>query len=218
MLAADDGVVLVRRILPGDDVRPLAGIDDDAATGVIADVIADLHRSVAGAAEPGDLPPLSTISRAFTPPDHGAAPIPARLIAAAKAHVADLSAPNARDTVVHGDLHHRNVLRHGWDPQESAWWAIDPHGWWGDPTFDAVAMLLDLHDPTLWRTLSDAQVRQRALRRIAILSERAGLSAERLTCWAVAGAVISELWCWEDHHLVQGWPQRMADVLLGGCS
>lgn len=212
LLAAARGVLLVRRILPGDDLRPLAVTDDDAATEVIGGVIVGLHEAVSHSTQPDQLPPLHTIADAFA--QALGAPIPAPLVGAARALVADLTTPDSRDTVVHGDLHHRNVLRSGWDASESTWWAIDPHGWWGDPTFDAVAMLLDLHDPRLWAGLTDAEVRRRAQRRIAILSERVGLDAHRLTQWAIAGAVISELWCWEDHRLVQGWPQRLAEVLL----
>lgn len=214
LLAAEPGVLLLERILPGDDVRPLAAVDDDAATAVIGDLIASLHASVEEVDEPDGLPHLGTIAVAFDTPTHGRAPIPRRLVEAAADLVSDLCGAAAPATVLHGDLHHRNVLREGWDPTQCRWRAIDPHGWWGDPSFDAVAMLLDLHDPQLWAGLTDDQVYQRAMRRIGILCERAGLSGDRLISWAAAGAVISELWCWEDHHLVQGWPQRLAEVLL----
>jgi streptomycin 6-kinase len=214
VLAEGPGMLVLRRVLPGDDLRPLASVDDDQATAVVADVIAELHRS--GHALPGNpgLPALASIGAAFTAAPHGPAPVPPRLFQAAAELTAQLSVADTSDTVVHGDLHHKNVLRDGWNPDECDWVAIDPHGWWGDPTFDGVAMMLDLHDAHLWSGLTDDQVRQRALRRIAIISERAGLAADRLESWVIAGCVIAELWCWEDHLLVQGWPLRLAEVLL----
>lgn len=217
LLDSDDDAVLVQRSIPGDDVRPLAAADDDAATEIIGGVILRLQESVAGAPQPSQLPDLATITRAFTDvPEHGKAPVPERLLDAGAALAVELSTPADGDTVLHGDLHHQNVLRSGWDPTTCGWLAIDPHGWWGDPTFDCVAMLLDLHDSTALAGLTDAEVRQRTRRRVAILAERTGFDAQRITAWAVAGAVISELWCWQDHRLVQHWPQRLAEVLLAG--
>lgn len=215
LLDADHDAVLVQRSIPGDDLRPLAAADDDAATAVIAATLRALQASAATVPRPAELPALETISEAFAVvPPHGPAPVSAPLLDAAAGLAGELSAPQVHDTVLHGDLHHQNVLRSGWDPATCQWLAIDPHGWWGDPTFDCVAMLLDLHDPAALTGLSDLQVRQRTLRRIAILAEHTGLESQRILAWAVAGAVISELWCWQDHKLVQRWPQRLAEVLL----
>jgi len=215
LLESADDAIVVERIIPGDDVRPLAAVDDDAATAVIGALIRQLHDSVGDSTQPSELPRLTDIAQAFDDvPAHGQAPVAPTLLACAKALTYELAAPSESDTLLHGDLHHQNVLRSGWDPHDCRWVAIDPHGWWGDRTFDCVAMLLDLHDATALHGLSDGQVKRRTDRRIAILADQTGLAADRITAWTIAGAVISELWCWQDHALVQHWPQRLATILL----
>lgn len=44
------------------------------------------------------------------------------------------SSPEPR--LLHGDLHHENILWGG-----GRWWAIDPKGLWGDPAWEAAAFL-----------------------------------------------------------------------------
>lgn len=230
----ESAVLLLERVLPGYDLRPLARQDDDAATTTIGQVIAALHTAAAapdwdalGEAQ-AVLPALATIVDAFDPPTRHAvwqvgAPAPGldpALVGQARALLGELSAPTPQDTVLHGDLHHANVVCDGgpaWrgmdHPERQDWRAIDPHGWLGDPHFDAVSMLLDLHGTTPLAQLSDSEVRALAHRRAAILAEVTGLDAQRILAWAMVGAVISELWCLADHGFVQGSPQRLAGLL-----
>jgi streptomycin 6-kinase len=92
--------------------------------------------------------------------------------------------------LLHGDLHHWNVLR----AQREPWLVIDPHGVIGEPAYETGALLrnpndrlLDLPDPP--RTLS---------RRVDILSERLGFDRQRIIGWAMAQAVLSAIWSVED--------------------
>ncbi|KJS51935.1 kinase, partial [Streptomyces rubellomurinus subsp. indigoferus] len=45
--------------------------------------------------------------------------------------------PRQPDTLVHGDLHARNILRSDREP----WLAVDPKGYVGDPAYDAGTLL-----------------------------------------------------------------------------
>ena len=238
--AVDEGqmALLLERVLPGYDLRPLAREDDDAATAAIGHVMAQLHataaRAAAAAAAAGDdgassvLPPLATIAEAFDPPRRHPVWAPGEpppgldpaLVGRAAALLVELTTATAHDTVVHGDLHHANVVCDGgpaWrghdQPERTDWRAIDPHGWWGDAHFDAVSMILDLHGTTPQTHLTDGEVRTLTRRRAAILAEITGLDASRIEAWAMVGAVISELWCLADHGFVQGPPRRLAALL-----
>jgi streptomycin 6-kinase len=127
----DLGLLVTRRFLPGDDIRPLARRDDDAATRAIALLAAEIHRDqrpVHG------LPALEEIGAAFDAASDSRLPAPT--VDAAKGLFADLVADNTAMVVLHGDLQHFNVLNAG-----GSWRVIDPHGWVGDPAFEAAALL-----------------------------------------------------------------------------
>lgn len=74
-------------------------------------------------------------------------------------------------TLVHGDFHHHNVLRHGDD-----WVVIDPKPMGGEPEFDV---------PTfLWNPIGHLPTKDGVERWIAAFAD-AGLDANRLRKWAV---------------------------------
>lgn len=228
LLDSAEGALLLQRVLPGDDLRPVAAVDDDAATAVIGAVIRRLHAAPTPSpdrATAAGLPRLWDILMAFSRyRDSGSSRLPDSVVRRAHDLATDLTVPSADDRVLHGDLHHQNVLRRlpaaaedtsaygaptGYDAQTS-WVAIDPHGWFGDPAFDTAASLLNPHE-TIAETPDPAQLTRR---RAAILAEVTGIPRDRILAWAIAGAVISELWCLEDHDFVAGAPLRLAESLL----
>lgn len=137
LLAEDQsrGALLIERAFPG---TPVAQLDDDAAgTAVLADAFARLHRVPP---EKCTLPHLRTLRGGFGRylrryPGDG--PIPRRMVERAAELFDDLCADAPRETVLHGDLHHGNVLRAEREP----WLAIDPSPLVGDPGYDCGAML-----------------------------------------------------------------------------
>ncbi len=226
---AERGALLLERVLLGDDLRPLSRIDDDRGTRIAASLMRQLQDAaeVSSAAYPGsvpagpaqpspgdvggaDLPHLSTLLATFGRYWGGAErPLPSGLVQAAECLAAELTAPSAGDCCLHGDLNHGNILRSGVGDAADRWRAIDPHGWVGDPVFDAAAFLLNPTD-----VLADHPTPARLVRRRArILAESTGWDNERLLAWAFVGAVVSELWCWEDHGLIAGGPLRLATQL-----
>ena len=220
VLAEAPGALLLERILLGDDIRTLAAVDDDAATALAGRVYARMHAAVAGVPRPPDVPALTALHETFDEywrrdDAHGAeSPLPSDLVRRAQAVAADLGAATPDDIVLHGDAHHQNLLRQGVGDGDDVWRVIDPHGWWGDPTFDAVVLMLNLHGSLAMSQRSHADLRAQAHRRAAILAETAGLDPARLLSWTFAGGVIAELWCLADHGFVQGGPLRLAESLL----
>lgn len=223
----DLGLLVTRRILPGDDIRPLARHDDDAATREIALLAAALHGEQGSGA---GLPPLHDIGRAFAAPADPR--LPARVVDAARALFDDLVSQPVTPVVLHGDLHHLNVLRLDAlsldalsldaliiDSGDSghAWRAIDPHGWVGDPAFEAAALLANprgLVEGGDARGMDGRDLAARSRRRSAIYAEVTGYDAERLRAWGMVGCVIAELWMIESHDLVHGAPLAVAQALL----
>ncbi len=87
--------------------------------------------------------------------------------------------------VLHGDLHHDNVLRAEREP----WLAIGPHGAIGDQGYDCGAML---HNPWPWRR--EDNLLALVPRRIEQLAEGFGLPVERVVAWGFVMGVLSEVW------------------------
>ncbi|MFM9135032.1 MAG: aminoglycoside phosphotransferase family protein [bacterium] len=213
LLESDDdaGVILVERLLPGDDIAPLARTDDDAATAVIAELIVRLHRDQAAPPAGIGLPDLAGIGSAFDLPADPR--VPASLRERARAVLDDLLADAPRPVVLHGDLHHFNVLRARWeDPPE--WRCIDPHGWAGDPAFEVAAMLANPRGLAEGdaRGIDGSAMLRLAERRRAILAEITGFDPDRIRAWSFAGSVIAELWMLESFDLVHGAPLALAEA------
>ncbi len=86
-----------------------------------------------------------------------------------------------RDVVVlHGDIHHGNVL----DGGERGWLAIDPKGLLGERTFDFVNIL---RNPDVATALAPG----RFARQIEVLTAAASIERQRLLDWTLAFAGLS---------------------------
>ena len=198
---------MTRRVLPGDDIRPLARQDDDAATRAIALLAADLHRDQGTGS---GLPPLRDIGVAFDAPHDER--LPRHLVDSARRVFEDLITEHTPQVVLHGDLQHLNVLNMG-----EGWRAIDPHGWVGDPAFEAAALLANprgLVEGGDARGMDGRMLAERSGRRAEIYAEVTGYDVDRLRAWGLVGCVIAELWMLESHDLVHGAPLAVAQVLL----
>jgi streptomycin 6-kinase len=108
-----------------------------------------------------------------------------------------------RETVVlHGDLHHDNVLH-----SARGWLAIDPKGLIGEPTYE-VANLLCNPQP-----YGDIVHRPERMLRLAMLyAERLGLDVQRVLGFALAHAGLSAAWSLQDGGDA-GYRVRCAEVL-----
>jgi streptomycin 6-kinase len=90
------------------------------------------------------------------------------------------------DTVVHGDLHARNILRADREP----WLAVDPKGWAGDPAYDGGVLL-----KSRALALLEAYDVGKAVHRVVdIFAEAAELDRARVQRWAQLHAVQAAFW------------------------
>jgi streptomycin 6-kinase len=120
----------------------------------------------------------------------GTGPLPAAPFARGEALFAELCDSAGPPVVLHGDLHHGNVLRARREP----WLAIDPKGVVGEPAYEPGALLRNPlpHLPGL--PGATALTRRRLDRLAADLA----LDRERIRSWAVAQAVLAAVWSIED--------------------
>lgn len=102
-------------------------------------------------------------------------PLPRHVMDAAMATVRELGRVQP-DTMVHGDLHARNILRADREP----WLAVDPKGYAGDPAFDGGTLL-----KARALTLLEADDLPGAVHRVLdVFAEAAELDRERVRRWA----------------------------------
>ncbi len=196
----DDGALLLERLLPG---TPIDGLDDDRATLIAAGVMQRLWRP-APAGHP--FPTTADWGKGFVRLrqrfDGGAGPLPSALVARAESLFDELHASAAEPVLLHGDLHHLNILAAGPD----RYLAIDPKGLVGEPAYETGALL---RNPRPWLLAQAHPGRPRILaRRIGLLSDVLGFDRRRLRDWGLAQAVLSGWWSIEDHG--RGWEQAIA--------
>lgn len=120
----------------------------------------------------------------------GSGPFPLRLVEEAETLFAELLASASEPLVLHGDLHHDNIL----SAQRSPWLAIDPKGIVGEPAYEVGALLRNLW-PDRHPVLHPGKLLECRTHRLA---EELELDRGRVRGWAVAQAVLSAWWCLED--------------------
>ncbi len=187
LLDADEeiGALLVERLEPGGLLLEVAEADDDAATLIAARVLRRLWRPVPDRHGLRSLESwCDAYSRNREALSRGAGGFPAALFQRADALRADLLASTERQTVLHGDMHHYNVLR----STRAPWLAIDPKGLAGDRPFDVCQFL---RNPRPVPTSVN-------VRRLDIFCSELGLDRARTKDWCLVHAVLDACWSFED--------------------
>lgn len=202
-LDPERGAMLLERCEPG---VPLDTVEDEEeAMSIAADVLRLLWRP-APAEHPFPLVSdwargLMRLRRHF---GGGTGPLPAALVEEAEALFAELIPSQAEPVLLHGDLHHGNVLA----ARRRPWLAIDPKGVVGEPAFDTGALLFN---PT--ELLGESRPGKILKRRIDQLGGELDLDSARVRGWGLSRAVLAAYWSWEDSGEV--WEEALifADLL-----
>lgn len=178
---AEQGALLLERVEPGTTLRAVQPGDDAAATGVFVEVARRLHRPAptGGTA----LEPVEAHADDFTA--HLARRPGDELVAHARGLHRELCASTTTRVMLHGDLHHDNILA----GTRAPWLAIDPHGRTGDPASEAGAFL---YNPDPW--VRDDALTRLVPDRIAQIAEGLALPADRVLAWGFVLSVLSWVW------------------------
>ena len=115
--------------------------------------------------------------------------MPKGLVEKAESLFADLLATEGPPLLLHGDLHHENILASERDP----WLAIDPKGVVGEAAYETAALL---HNPV--EALHGPDPKSLLERRLDVLAEELGLERARVRAWGLAQAVLAAYWTLED--------------------
>jgi streptomycin 6-kinase len=119
---------------------------------------------------------------------------------------AELASSQRNARLLHGDLHHYNVLA----DSQRGWLAIDPKGVIGEPEYEIGAVLRNPHErPDLFISASAIE------RRLTRFAKRLNLDLQRALAWGFAQAVLSAIWSIEDGFAVDAGHSsiRLANTL-----
>ena len=219
----EQGLLLLERLQPGTMLTALADDAHDAqATSIAAEVMRNLWRPVSeektaeeqeeqnGAKSPGKTPQktstpfpvigdwLEGLQKMRAHFGGGSGPFRPALADEAEGLARELLASQAAPVLLHGDLHHDNILAsepsaHS-DTGRHGWLAIDPKGIVGEPAYEVGALLRNLW-PERHALSNPARTTER---RVHQLAEELNLDRARVRGWGVAQAVLSAWWCVED--------------------
>jgi streptomycin 6-kinase len=181
------GAALFEKLVPGEPLAKLtlAGRDDEAT-----DVLAMLLGRMAPGDAPEGCPTVEEWGKAFERYHaSGDARIPAALLEPAQRIFRELSATQRNPGLLHGDLHHYNVL----SDRARGWCAIDPKGVVGELEYELGAALRNPFDrPGLFANLVIVE------RRLAHFGLVLGIDVGRARGWCFAQAVLAAIWSIED--------------------
>jgi streptomycin 6-kinase len=191
------GALLIQRLLPGTVLWQLG--DNARETRIAASIMRELPVPTPATHH---LPAFSRwVKRAFfltrtewDPQER----MPRDLIDKAELAFQEIERTAAGTVVLHGDLHHENILL----DERSGWTAIDPKGAIGPPCLE-VGRYLHNQLPGGLR----AGRREELLReRVDILSAELGTSPETVAASGLVDCVLSYCWSFEDSELGEDWP------------
>ncbi|MCG8905895.1 aminoglycoside phosphotransferase family protein [Pseudomonas sp. DP-17] len=155
--------------------------EDDQASRIACDVVRHLHRP-RGKPLP-ELIDLRQWFRDLAPAARRYGGLFPRCLETAEA----LLASEQDRSVLHGDVHHDNILDFG----PRGWLAIDPKRLHGERLFDYANLLCNPDLPT-------SRERTRFLRQLDVIVEHAGVDRRRLLEWVLAFAGLSAAWFLDD--------------------
>lgn len=178
--------ILLERLIPGYSLKTLVEQGhDDTATRVICKIIRDFQLQQ-------ETPYQFKHIRDFTPSlikFNNA--IQNKLTQKAVSLYQELTADSSKDIVLHGDLHHDNILA-----SDQSWSVIDPHGYLGNPLFEIGAMLFNPGGDAL---PCDRTIEQLIDHRLRIIFEELPFDRNEIIAWTFCRTVLSAAWTFEDH-------------------
>ena len=198
------GAMLLERLKPGMMLVHLE--DDEEATTIVGQVMAQLWRSLP---EHNNFPTVRRWARGLDRMrgiyNGGTGPLPTHMVEKAETLFSELLESMDEAVLLHGDLHHYNIL----SAERAPWLALDPKGVIGEPAYEVGALLRN-PCPQL---IKNPDVERITARRVDQLASELSFDRQRIIGWGIAQAVLSAWWSTEDHG--HGWEYgiRCAEIL-----
>lgn len=192
LLAHEPGMLLLECAVPGTSLKSYFPQDESLSIKICADLINQLRQAHF---TKQDFPHIRDWLKVFDQDW----PIPHEYLTLARKLRDHLLATSTPDVLLHGDLHHDNILLH-----DHGWRAIDPKGVVGEFAFEIPAFIRN----PLPDIVNDAQLTQRTKFRIQEFSKHLEISPQRIISWCFVQAVLAWIWAHQD-----GLPSHPFEVL-----
>lgn len=181
----EKGIMVLEHISPGEKLYTVK--NDDDATFIMANVMKNLWT---------EAPLKSSIPTIFQREEEfkkirihhqdGIGPITADMLIEAELIFSELTSSIEKLFLLHGDLHHHNVLF----SNQYKWIAIDPKGLIGEREYDVIQFLLNKVPSENYLEVLE--------RRIDILVDQLLLKKDRIILWGFCHSILSLYWDIED--------------------
>lgn len=172
-------------IRPGETLRSLFPADDEKATHILVDTCKKLHVHPIKDSDANFFPTVGQWLKAL---DKEYTNIPKHLLEDARSRAKNLLNRTSSMYLLHGDLHHENILHDG-----DTWIAIDPKGVIGEREYEFGAFIRNPY-PDL---IDHPDVQGIIRRRIELCSNLSGFDVQRIADWAFVQALLSACWTHE---------------------
>jgi streptomycin 6-kinase len=177
------GLLLLECAVPGVSLKSYFPENDDEAINITANVIKRLHKAPIPSAYtfPHIKDWLAALDKNWN--------IPAQYLQKARQLRTHLLKTSTKKVLLHGDLHHDNILQNGDD-----WMVIDPKGVIGEPTYEVAAFIRNPIPELLTHDNAKNIIHNRIIRFAEILE----LPSQRILDWCFVQAVLLWVWALED--------------------
>lgn len=180
----DNAVILIERVLPGAALSTLT--EDEEATRILARVMRKLWKPLPANHQFNTIQEWMRAIPKYLAKGSLTGNMPRDLVEKANSLFEELLATSDTPMLLHGDLHHDNVL----SSRRGGWLAIDPKGIAAEPAYEVAAMIRNPY-PAINNFPDLPEILRK---RILIFAEELGFDPERLRKWCFAQTILSGVW------------------------
>jgi streptomycin 6-kinase len=182
--------LLLEYLQPGTSVKQLFPHEDPQAVEIAAAVIKRLHAYPRLDVDLSQFPTINSWLQLLG--EYNREKVPKRLLEKAKLISDRLLATQGKLYLLHGDLHHDNILR-----RQDAWMVINPKGVVGELEYELGAFIRNPVPELLQQT----DAREIIVRRIEQFSDAFSFDKQRVQDWVFVQAVLAACWSEWDYYI-----------------
>lgn len=184
IIAEEKGMLLMERAMPGTSLIPYFPSKELESTDIAGKLITRLHKlKIPSNKQFQKLEEwMKLLEKDW--------PISTEHLIKARSLYKHLLKTTKKSVLLHGDMHHDNILKNGND-----WVVIDPKGIIGDPIYEITAFMRN----PIPKLLSTKNAKEILQRRLSLFSKLLNSSYERAYNWCFVQSVLSQAWAIEDN-------------------
>ncbi len=196
----EQGALLLEHALPGVPLKKVCNGNEDLAIEHCVTIIGRLHQASRSHVPTADEYRFPSIANLLEVLDKNLNLDP-KYSNSARALASELLQTCQKSILLHGDLHHDNILQSSRDD----FLAIDPHGVMGEPAYEVGAFIRN----PIPEILSMPQLIPHRIKKFATLMH---MDAQRIQKWSYVQAVLAAAWAIEDKINPEKW-LLIADII-----